>query len=115
MREAGALTPTAAKETGLLAGTPIVLGSVDVVCTGLGGGLFDPAGEAGCTVIGSTGMHMRLATSAEKVVLNPEAQRLHHAFPGAGHVGADAVEHGGDTQYRLAARSRLRNPRRMRA
>ena len=83
-REAGALTQTAAKETGLLAGTPVVLGSVDVVCTGLGGGLFDPSGEAGCTIIGSTGMHMRLATSAEKVLLNPECSGYTMPFPAPG-------------------------------
>jgi erythritol kinase len=83
-REAGVLTAAAAKETGLLAGTPVVLGSVDVVCTGLGGGLFDPSGEAGCTVIGSTGMHMRLATGPEKVVLNPEGSGYTMAFPAPG-------------------------------
>ena len=65
---------------------PVVLGYVDVVCTALGGGLYDPAGDVGCTIIGSTGMHMRLATSADEVVLNAERQRLHHAVPGAGHL-----------------------------
>lgn len=80
-REAGALLPTAARQTGLLAGTPVVLGSVDVVCTAVGGGLYDPAGEIGCTVIGSTGMHMRLATSPEKVVLNAEGSGYTMPFP----------------------------------
>jgi erythritol kinase len=83
-REAGTLTPAAAQETGLIAGMPVVLGSVDVVCTGLGGGLFDPSGRVGCTVIGSTGMHMRLATSADKVVLNPEGSGYTMAFPSPG-------------------------------
>jgi erythritol kinase len=71
-REAGALIASAAAETGLTAGTPIVLGAVDVLCSALGGGLYDPAGEAGCTIIGSTGMHMRLAVSPDSVVLNGE-------------------------------------------
>ena len=39
---AGSLTPEAAALTGLKAGTPITLGYVDVLCTGLGGGLYDP-------------------------------------------------------------------------
>jgi erythritol kinase len=83
-REAGALSATAANETGLIVGTPVVLGSVDVVCTGLGGGLYDPSGEAGCTIIGSTGMHMRLATGSEKVLLNPEGSGYTMAFPASG-------------------------------
>lgn len=78
---AGALTETAAAVTGLRAGTPIVLGSVDVVCTGLGGGLFDPSGEVGCTVIGSTGMHMRIAPSPDRVTLNAEGSGYTMVFP----------------------------------
>ena len=58
---AGGLTPEAAALTGLKAGTPITLGYVDVLCTGLGGGLYDPKGETGCTIVGSTGMHMKIA------------------------------------------------------
>ncbi|PDT49856.1 FGGY-family carbohydrate kinase [Sinorhizobium fredii] len=65
-----ALSQTAASATGLPAGTPVVLGYVDVVCTALGAGLYDPGTDAGCSIIGSTGMHMRLATSAEDVRLN---------------------------------------------
>ncbi|WP_026619027.1 erythritol kinase (D-erythritol 1-phosphate-forming) [Ensifer sp. WSM1721] len=64
------LSPTAAAATGLLAGTPVVLGYVDVVCTALGAGLYDPGTDTGCSIIGSTGMHMRLATSADDVRLN---------------------------------------------
>ncbi len=62
--EAGTLTALAAHETGLPEGLPVSLGYVDVICTGLGGGLFDPSGDTGCTIIGSTGMHMRLAATA---------------------------------------------------
>jgi erythritol kinase len=80
-QEAGTLTETAAAATGFHAGTPIVLGSVDVVCTGLGGGLFDPSGEVGCTVIGSTGMHMRIASSPDKVTLNAEGSGYTMVFP----------------------------------
>ncbi len=81
---AGALSPEAAASSGLLAGTPVCLGYVDVVCTGLGGGLFDPRGRTGCTIIGSTGMHMRLAPSAGRVQLNPEMSGYTMAFPAPG-------------------------------
>jgi erythritol kinase (D-erythritol 1-phosphate-forming) len=80
-QEAGNLTVDAANETGLPAGTPVSLGYVDVICTGLGGGLFDPAGNTGCTIIGSTGMHMRLAVTADHVKLNPERSGYTMPFP----------------------------------
>lgn len=56
----------------LPAGTPVVLGYVDVVCTALGAGLYEPGVDAGCSIIGSTGMHMRLATSPDDVRLNSD-------------------------------------------
>jgi erythritol kinase len=67
------LTSLAAEATGLTAGTPVVLAYVDVICTALGAGLYDKARSPGCTIIGSTGMHMRLAESADAVVLNDQA------------------------------------------
>ncbi|PZF76491.1 carbohydrate kinase [Aestuariivirga litoralis] len=78
---AGALTPEAAALTGLKAGTPITLGYVDVLCTGLGGGLYDPKGETGCTIVGSTGMHMKIAPSAAHVKLNSELSGYTMCFP----------------------------------
>jgi len=78
---AGKLTSEAAALTGLKAGTPITLGYVDVVCTGLGGGLFDPKGQTGCTIVGSTGMHMRIAPTAQDVKLNAERSGYTMAFP----------------------------------
>ena len=74
----------AAQAIGLAAGTPVVLGYVDVVCTGLGGGLFDREGRVGCSIAGSTGMHMRLAPSAEAVKLNAERTGYTMAFPAPG-------------------------------
>lgn len=64
------LSQAAAEVTGLLAGTPVVLAYVDVVCTALGAGLYDPVRSPGCSIIGSTGMHMRLAATANDVHLN---------------------------------------------
>ncbi|MGE0239424.1 MAG: FGGY family carbohydrate kinase [Parvibaculaceae bacterium] len=78
------LSIEAAAATGLAAGTPVVLGYVDVVCTGLGGGLFDREGRVGCSIAGSTGMHMRLAPSAAAVRLNPERTGYTMAFPAPG-------------------------------
>lgn len=64
------LDADAARLTGLPAGTPVVLGYVDVACTALGAGLYEPGTDTGCSIIGSTGMHMRLATSPDDVQLN---------------------------------------------
>lgn len=75
------LSADAASQTGLPAGTPVILGYVDVMCTGLGGGLFDPQGRVGCTIVGSTGMHMRIAPTADRVRLNPEMSGYTMAFP----------------------------------
>jgi len=75
--EHAALTRAAAAATGLPAGLPIVLASIDVVCNAIGAGLRGGSREAlpigtGCSILGSTGMHMRHAPSAEAVTLDPE-------------------------------------------
>jgi erythritol kinase (D-erythritol 1-phosphate-forming) len=75
------LSAEASAQTGLKAGTPVVLGYLDVVCTGVGGGLYDTEGKVGCTIVGSTGMHMRIAPNADKVRLNAEMSGYTMAFP----------------------------------
>lgn len=65
------LTPQAAEQTGLRAGTPVSLGFVDVVCTAIGAGIFTGGAPAACSIIGSTGMHMQAKPAAE-VTLNPD-------------------------------------------
>jgi erythritol kinase len=82
VRERAALSATAAAEIGLPAGTPIVLGAIDVMCSALGAGLFDPAGRYGCSILGSTGMHMRLALDAGAVRLNAAGSGFTIAVPG---------------------------------
>lgn len=77
----GSLTTEAARATGLLEGTPVVLGYVDVICAALGAGLYDPGADLGCTIVGSTGMHMRFVKSAEDVVINPHATGYTMPFP----------------------------------
>ena len=59
----------------------MVLGFVDVICTALGAGLYERSAALGCTIIGSTGMHMRLAQSADEVVLNSERTGYTMAMP----------------------------------
>jgi len=83
---AGALSADAAKAANLKAGTPVCLGYIDIVCSGLGGGLFDPSGRSGCTIVGSTGMHQRLRMSAGDVRLNAERSGFTCIFPAPGTV-----------------------------
>ena len=85
-RDCGNLNAAAAKVTNLKAGTPICLGFVDYVCSGLGGGLFDASGETGCSIIGSTGMHMCLRTDMNDVQLNSEKSGFTVSFPAPGMV-----------------------------
>ena len=85
-RDCGMLTAAIAKLTNLKVGTPVCLGYVDYVCTGLGGGLFDPSGQTGCTIIGSTGMHMRLHANVDTVQLNTEKSGFTVVFPAPGMV-----------------------------
>ncbi len=65
------LSTSAATATGLLAGTPVTLGYVDMVMTALGAGIYTGEEGIACSVIGSTGVHMRAMTS-DKIVLNAE-------------------------------------------
>lgn len=79
------LSNEAAKQTGLLAGTPVSLAYVDVVCTALGAGIYTPGQAAGCTIVGSTGMHMR-ATPASGVKLNEGRTGYVMVLPKPGYV-----------------------------
>lgn len=66
------LTAEAAEAVGLLAGTPVCLGYVDMVMTGLGAGVHTgDGGNTACSILGSTGVHMR-SVQASEVVLNAE-------------------------------------------
>lgn len=65
------LTPEAARQTGLRAGTPVSLGFVDMVMTALGAGVHTGAVGAACSTVGSTGVHMR-STPVDGVHLNVE-------------------------------------------
>jgi erythritol kinase len=82
-----ALTSEAARATGLVAGTPVVLGYLDVPCAALGAGVLERSASAGCTIIGSTGMHIRVAQCAEDVVLNGECTGFTMPLPLPGVYG----------------------------
>ena len=75
-----ALTAQAAKETGLLAGTPVSLGYVDMAMTALGAGVHTGDPDAACSVIGSTGVHMRAVAPAD-VHLNQDGTGYVIALP----------------------------------
>jgi erythritol kinase (D-erythritol 1-phosphate-forming) len=75
------LSAGAAEATGLLAGTPVSLGFVDIVLTALGAGIHTRGAEgASCSIVGSTGMHMR-AMRNEDVHLNAEGTGYVIALP----------------------------------
>jgi erythritol kinase len=81
------LTAEAARQTGLREGTPVSLAYVDVVCTGLGAGLYTPEAATG----GGSGQTERRAFG------------VYHGVAGAGDGRADSDQHGFDLEYRLAA------------
>lgn len=65
------LSAQAASQTGLLEGTPVTLGFVDMAMTAFGAGAYTGDTGAACSIIGSTGVHLR-AVDASNVVLNAE-------------------------------------------
>ena len=54
----GELTEAAAAATGLVAGTPVVLGPIDLIATALAAGLAADAGP-GCSILNGGGVHVR--------------------------------------------------------
>jgi erythritol kinase len=80
-RVAHKLSAAAASVTGLPQGLPVVLAYLDVVCTALGSGLFEPSGDVGVSVFGSTGMHMRYVATPDQVRLNESRSGYTMCFP----------------------------------
>jgi erythritol kinase len=66
------LTSDAADATGLRDGTPVVLGPLDVIATALGAGAYEPDRAVGMSILGSTGMHIRLFHDVDDVVISDE-------------------------------------------
>jgi erythritol kinase len=67
-RQTHPLLPEAAAATGLRAGTPVALGYLDAACTALGAGVYEGGRGHGCTIVGSTGVHMKAVAAADVVL-----------------------------------------------
>ncbi len=80
------LSAAAAARIGLPAGLPVSLGYVDVLCTALGAGLYGAGADAGVTVIGSTGMHIKLVADVADVAPSPAGTGYCMPFPVPGHT-----------------------------
>ncbi|WP_234472715.1 FGGY-family carbohydrate kinase [Pantoea sp. S61] len=79
------LTAEAAALTGLLAGTPISLGYVDMAMTALGAGVHTGEAHTACSIVGSTGVHLRSVT-IDEVWLNPAQTGYVIPLPWPGYV-----------------------------
>lgn len=79
-----ALSASAAKQINLPEGIPVSLGYIDVVCTALGAGLYDRSKKIGCSIIGTTGAHMRLARTSKDVILSADCTGETMAMPISG-------------------------------
>ena len=80
------LLAVVAARTGLTAGLPVVLAYMDVACTGLGAGIYGGPAETGVSILGSTGMHLRLAADPAHVAPSTEMTGYCIAFPVPDHV-----------------------------
>lgn len=79
------LTAEAATLTGLRAGTPVCLGYVDMAMTALGAGVHTGEANTACSIIGSTGVHLR-AVPTESVWLNQDQTGYVIPLPWPGYV-----------------------------
>ena len=83
---AAPLTEAAARQTGLPSGLPVVLCYLDVLCTALGAGLYGTGDDVGVSIVGSTGMHMRLVPDVADVAPSPAMTGYCMPFPVPGHT-----------------------------
>src|SRR5205823_6073089 len=80
------LSATAAERTGFPQGLPVVLGYLDVACATLGAGAYGAGVEAGVSILGTTGLHLRLVPSSDQVVPSPTMTGYCIPFPVPGHT-----------------------------
>ena len=85
-RESHPLLDSVARATGLPDDLPVTLGFVDVMCSALGGGLYDAGAASAMTLTGTTGIHMRYTGSAHAIALPDQPSGYTIAFPGGGFV-----------------------------
>ena len=79
------LTAEAATQTGLRGGIPVCLGYVDMAMTALGAGVHTGEANTACSIVGSTGVHLR-AVAIEDVWLNPAQTGYVISLPWPGYV-----------------------------
>jgi len=75
-----------ATKIGLEKTVPVTLGYVDVICSALGGGLYNQGRASAMTIMGTTGIHMRYAGAAEHIQLPTQKTGYTIAFPAGGFV-----------------------------
>jgi erythritol kinase len=85
-RQTHPLSARAAARTGLPAGLPVALGYVDMVCTALGAGIYGPETHAGVSILGSTGLHIRLVEDPSHVAASPAMTGYCMPFPVPGYT-----------------------------
>lgn len=86
MEQCHLLLTDVATRVGLEQSIPVSLGYVDVICSALGGGLYNNGAASAMTIMGTTGIHMRYAGSAAEVQLPEQNTGYTIAFPGGGFV-----------------------------
>lgn len=83
-RKYHALSAGAARALGLRAGLPVVLGYIDIVSSALGAGVFGTGKEGGTSIIGSTGINMRLVDDDFTPPADAPISGYRMAFPAPG-------------------------------
>jgi erythritol kinase len=63
----GKLSNDASKTLGLKEGLPIILGPVDTVCSGIGSGFINKKTKIGCSVLGTSGIHIFVDFDKKKI------------------------------------------------
>ncbi len=86
LKQSHTLLDNIARQIGLPESIEVTLGYVDVICTALGGGLYNDGQESAMTILGTTGIHMRYAGTAQDIQLPAEKTGYTIAFPGGGFV-----------------------------
>ena len=80
------LSTAAAARTGFTQGVPVVLGYVDVACAALGAGAYGNGSEVSVSILGTTGIHLRLVPKPEEVVPSPAMTGYCIPFPVPGYT-----------------------------
>ena len=91
---AGHVTEPAARETGLAAGTPVTVGTVDAVAEAVGVGAIRP-GDLMC-MYGTTAFFI---LASDRVVRHPAMWGVRHAFPGLYGIAAGMATTGALTRW----------------